>query len=387
MNRAAWRRMGRGKRIAVVVIGLGLGINLALAGLRSVIGGGEPGGPTSSSFTTSGDGFAGWADLLARRGHPVTRLHTDLSATTLSPTTTLVLADPDTLRDADIRRVAGFLDRGGRIVLAGAAATPVLDAVSGQPVRWADNGASDARSVLPPTRSGGAGVVEASGRGRYLAVGGLLPVLVHDRRILAVVGPAGRGWLVALADSGVLQNRRLGKADNAAWALSVVGTAGRPVVFAESVHGFGESTGLGALPASWRWTGAGLGLAVLIMIWAFGQRFGPVETDRRPMRPPRREYVDAMAADLARIKPPPAEVAGTMMADARRRLTDWLGLPVDADAASVRGRAAGAGLDPADVEPVLDPPRSDDDVLAAGRAAAHLRRITDRAPVPQGGHR
>ena len=40
------------------------------------LSGGSPGGPASSSYATATDGTAAWAELLARNGHDVARVHT-----------------------------------------------------------------------------------------------------------------------------------------------------------------------------------------------------------------------------------------------------------------------------------------------------------------------
>ena len=111
---------------------------------------------------------------------------------------------------------------------------------------------------------------------------------------------AGRGRIVLLADSSPLQNRLLGEADNAAFALALSGRG--PLTFVESVHGYGPQRGLAALPARFGWALIGLLLAALVFMVARGRRLGPPERERRELPPPRRAYVDALAATMARGK-------------------------------------------------------------------------------------
>jgi hypothetical protein len=104
---------------------------------------------------------------------------------------------------------------------------------------------------------------------------------------------------VLLADASPLQNRLLDAADNAAFGLDVAG--GRPVVFLETVHGYGAAARVfSGLPAEVRWALLGLLLAGLVAVWSAGRRFGPPEDAERALPPPRTEYVDALAAALAR---------------------------------------------------------------------------------------
>ena len=119
---------------------------------------------------------------------------------------------------------------------------------------------------------------------------------------LVAVRRAGRGTVVFLADSSPLQHRLLGTADDAAIGLALAGPRHRPVEFLESYHGYGTGTGLSALPLSWKLLLSGLGLAALVYMVARGRRFGPPEPEGRSLPPPRRDYVDSLAAVVARSK-------------------------------------------------------------------------------------
>ena len=173
-----------------------------------------------------------------------------------------------------------------------------------------------------------------------------------------------------LADAAPLYNDALARADNAAFALAAAGGADRPVVFLETVHGYGEATGLAALPARAVWVLAGLALAALALVWSMARRLGPAEDEARALAPPRRDYVEALAAALAATGDREG-VAGTAARGARLRLEARAGLPPGADDAALREAAARFGLDAAETEALLG--RGDAaDGVAAGRALAKL---------------
>ena len=91
--------------------------------------------------------------------------------------------------------------------------------------------------------------VRTSGDGRCRPSAATGRVLAGDEGTLLLVEPAGRGRIALLADTSPLQNRLLGEADNAAFALALSGRG--PLTFVESVHGYGPARGLAALrPAS-----------------------------------------------------------------------------------------------------------------------------------------
>ena len=129
----------------------------------------------------------------------------------------------------------------------------------------------------------------------------------------------GRGRAVLLADDSPLQNALLARDDNARLALGIAGSKARPVEFLETYHGYGESSGVGALPDRWLWMlGFGL-LAVVVLIAARWRRLGPAEPEERALAPPRKQYVESLGSTLERTREPAAALAG-LKADARRRL-------------------------------------------------------------------
>jgi hypothetical protein len=183
----------------------------------------------------------------------------------------------------------------------------------------------------------------------------------------------GSGTVELLADSSPLQNRLLGSADNAAFGLALAGPPNRPVEFLESYHGYGTGSGLSALPLAWKLLLGGLGLAALVYMVARGQRFGPPEEEGRSLAPPRREYVDSLAAVVARSKRRDAAVR-PVRREARDAVLRRASLPPDVEDDAVRVAAKRLGLVDEDTEALLQPARTDADVIALGRVAARIRQ-------------
>lgn len=211
----------------------------------------QPSGPPSSSYATTPDGLAAYATLLERAGHDVRRVRTPLDQRTPPRADTLVIVDGTRLDHDQETGLRRFLRRGGRAILAGTAVT-----------------------ALPGDGSQG-------------------------------MSQVGRGTATFVPDPTPLRNRALAQGDNAAFALRLAGPPSRRIAFLETVHGYGERTGLAALPASVKTTLWLLGLAALAFLLWRGRRLGPPELPQRPLPPPRRAHVEALAAALARTKPQP----------------------------------------------------------------------------------
>jgi hypothetical protein len=214
--------------------------------------------------------------------------------------------------------------------------------------------------------------VEADGAGSWEAAGEALPVLAgSDGSILAVVATRGSGRMTLVADASPLRNRLLARASNAAFGVAVAGEPGRAVEFVESVHGYGRGTGLAAVPGRWQWATAGLGLAALLFLWARGRRLGPPEEETRELPPPRRDYVESVAALLARTKRP-GEAAAPLRLAVRERLARRLDASAEADDEALRQAAVRAGLTADEVAASLGPAPDGRALLGAARALARL---------------
>lgn len=365
-----WRALPAGGRAALAVLAAILGVNALLAGVGAAVGD-EPAGPASSSYATAPEGLAAYAELLEARGHPVERIRSSLDQSRLEPGTTVVVADALGVSDGEATALARFVTAGGRLLVTGEGAPDVVRHLPVGALSWSGRPVAVATPLAPVAELAGVGSVRAAGAGSWADAGATLPVLGSSDDVLATLVRSGDGVVVALADPSPWQNRLLDEADNAAFALAAAGEAGRPVRFAESHHGFGVGEGLAALPGRWRWALAGATLAAVVWMWATGRRFGPPEDVEPERAPPRRAYVEAMAASLARTRRP-AEALRPLQEAARRRLASRGGLRSDADDAALRRAAAQLGLADGDVAAVLSPLRDDRDAMALGRVLAGL---------------
>ncbi|HXH56670.1 DUF4350 domain-containing protein [Iamia sp.] len=295
---AWWARTGPVKRVVLVVVVLVGGLNVVLAGFDAVVGS-DPGGPSGSTFATGDDGTAAWADLLELRGVRVTRIQEPLADASLHPATTLVVVDPpDAAPAASLRAVADHVARGGRLVAVGAGASDHVAAAVGHDPGWTEEGPTRAQALADAPETTGVEQLSGGGRGRYRTTTRFTPLVGGSGEVTAMA----RGGVVAVADASLLSNRHLGDADAAAFALALVGDG--PVAFAEAQHGYGRVEGISALPVRWRRAAVGLAGAALLAMWCAGQRLGPPERTARTLAPPRRAYVDALAAALSRTARP-----------------------------------------------------------------------------------
>ena len=320
MTRRAWAVLG-------VAVGGVLALNVVLVLVDRLAP--SPSGPESSSFATSPHGLAAYADLLRRAGHPVTRLRETPADAELDPGTTVVVLDPESPDESDAAALRRFAERGGRLLAGGALPDAWLAELVPAEPDWSGAPVRRSAALAPVPEVAGVGRVRAAGPGSWRETGEALAVLGDRRGALAAVATAGRGRILLLADASPLQNRLLGEADNAALGLALAGPRTRPVAFVESVHGYGAASGLAAIPAHWLAALAGFVLAALVLMVARGRRLGPPELEARELPPPRRDYVESLAAALARTKRP-AESAEPVRAEVRERIARRAGLSADA---------------------------------------------------------
>jgi hypothetical protein len=369
----AWRRLHPAARVAIALVVLVVVVNVALSLLDSSTRGADETAPQSSSLSTGREGLAAYAELLRRNGHDTDAQRGDLSDSDLSPDDTLVVLDPVGLERDEERAIRRFVEDGGRLVAGGSGnAEFVLDALITDPPVWSFAGVPTAEPVGDAPEVDGLRSVRTADDGSWSDAGSTTPVLGDGSRTLATVADVGRGRVVALADSSPLQNRLLDRADNAGFGLAAIGD-GRPVVFAEGAHGYGQASGLGAIPGRWQAALIGLTLAALLGVVAAGRRLGPPEDAARPLPPARREYVDAVAVSLARTKQP-APALGPLQAAARARLARRVGLAPTASEAELRAAVARLGWSPPEVDALFAPPSTDGDVVAAGNALARANQ-------------
>ncbi len=354
-------------RLAVGVVAVVVGLNVIALVVDALVP--SPEGPRSSSFATAPHGVAAWADLERESGAEVRALRSRPSDDTLPSDGTVVVLDPEDFSVGQARALRRFAERGGRLVAGGADPGDWLAALTGERAapEWTGGGSDTARVLVPAPETGAATRVTAAGDGRWAKAKGALPLVAGDDGPIVLLRTAGEGRIALIADTSPLHNRRLDEADNAALALALGGPG--PITFVESVHGYGTGTGLAALPGRFRWALVLLTLSALLLIAARWPRMGPPEPPERPLFPPRRAYVDALAATLARSRDRTSAVQSVRSA-ARARLARRAALPRDADAEAWAGAARAAGLTDEEARAIQE--ETDDDGVAAGRALARL---------------
>jgi Domain of unknown function (DUF4350) len=362
-------------RLVVGILGVIVAVNAVTLGVDALVP--SPEGPPSSSFATSREGAAAWADLVRRSGGEVRALRERVSDDTLPDGGTVVMLDPDSFTGGQARALRRFAESGGHVVAGGVEPGEWLDALAGRGAapRWDDDGSEQTRVLVPAAETGGAERVRTAEAGHWEDAGAGLPLVGGDDGPIIVVQAVGEGRITYVADPSPLQNRLLGQDDNAALALGLVGDG--PVTFVEGVHGYGEATGLAALPARFRWAMVLLGLSALVLIAARWPRMGPPEPPERPLFPPRRAYVDALAATLARSRDRNAAL-DTVRSAARERLARRAALARDADDEAWATAARAAGLDHDEARALIAGTPGDDGI-AAGRALARLSGGKERA--------
>jgi hypothetical protein len=391
--RTRWRLLPAGWRVTVVIVAVVV-LAAALIKLTSVLTeGSSPGGPDSSSFSPAPNGLAAFSELLTRSGDHVTQLTSPLDQAALPAGSTVVVAAPTSWQSADSTTLVRVLDSGGAVVVAGEPPAGLLSVLlAANAPQWSADELTSATAVGSSPLVFGASQVDSTGPGSWSTTGATSPLLASSGTqggYLAVSARVGDGTLVLLSSPSPLQNRLIGQADNAAFAIDIAdptssaaapgaasgtGTSGRSVVFDEYDHGYGRAgSGIGGLPGSWKAALLLAFIAVLVWMLSASRRFGPPEKDSRELAPPRAAYVEAMATLLSTADPKSvASVAEPLSSRARIALCRRAGVPVDASDEEIANAAASSGLPGDLVAAVLRTPRSGEDLVAVGRAAAEF---------------
>jgi hypothetical protein len=358
--------MSRRAKTVVVVLAVIVGVDVALQAIDR-LSGGQPGGPRSSSYATADTGLGAYAELLARAGHPVERARERAPGAGLAAESTVVVLDPEAVDSRDREALKAFLDDGGRLVAGGWDSAGWLGDVIDGNLAQAPAGPELMQPLAPVREVAGVRRVASAGDGAWAQTGAALPVL----GLLAAADVDG-GRALLLADASPLQNDLLAHEDNAALGLALAGARGRPVVFLEGYHGYGQASGFDAIPNSWLVALGLLAAAALVFMLARGRRLGAPELAARELPPPRREYVESLGATLARTRRP-AEAIEPVVRHVRTEVARRGALADTASEEDLVAAATRLGIAPEDARAVLGPARSLD-LLAAGRALAVLER-------------
>jgi hypothetical protein len=371
---ARLRGLGPIPRAVIGAIVLAIIVGIVLSLVDSATRGADTTGAPSSSLSTASSGLAGYADLLRRYNYDVSDLRGPIKLNQLSRVDTVVLLDAEhEPTRAEIGALRTFVVTGGRLIAGGGETSAWLRQLSGGAPKWSRTGTKVAFPVGDPGELQSITSVQAAGEGSWSDWGDSDAALRNRGIALMNTVSFGSGHIVYLADASPLQNRLLAKADNAALGVDIAGGSDRPVLFAEGAHGYGNATGLAAVPDRWRIALVGGTLAALLTMLAAGRRLGPPEDEARPLPPPRRAYVDAMGVSLARTRQPAAALAPLQHA-VRDRLAARAGLDADATDDDLRTAAVRFGWPAEDIEALSRPLGDERTILAAGRALARTSR-------------
>ena len=345
VTRVSRSRAAVAKRVLWFAVGAAL---LALLIIPSLLAS-DSGSPAGSSFSSDGRGIGAFAEVAKQFGHPVTQRRTNLASidpnTTdpISSDATVVVLGSDLAAPEGVA-LASFVYGGGRLVTDVSGPAAWLNSVVGRPAgltsdsgnmlgtteqnraaaQSADGVVSGPAALEPRVESGpvsyvpgGLGHVplRVAGIGYFTAEdldgsatepsasGGRAEILAErSGHPIAASYKIGRGTVVVLADPTFLSNDLLDLDANAAFALSLIGEKGRPVVFAEESHGFGRSLTPSGIPARVKWFLGGLFGATLALMWTQGKRNGPPESPHRELAPPRSAYLRSLGAAVDRAE-------------------------------------------------------------------------------------
>lgn len=306
--------MGRRDTGLVVVLLLVIVLLAALAGTAA-----DPDDrddPRASTWVRSADGAAALYWTLQELGVPVRRRTGPFLDEDSLRGVVAVLAPYEPLSAEEANAVAEHVRGGGTLIYAPGefeVRGPVLDTLGLAPrwlrgvAVWTDSGRT-ARPPRPHPWTEGVGAVRGFQRAFHdtsavLRTPGVETLLAVDGAPAALTWRMGRGRVVALADARPLRNGQLRESGAAVvFARAAADVArGDTVWFDEYHHGFGGNAGLmgGMMRHADRVLPTGvwvqLLLAVALLLWAAGRRFGA------PLQPPplrRRsplEHVEALA--------------------------------------------------------------------------------------------
>jgi hypothetical protein len=213
--------------------------------------------------------------------------------------------------------------------------------------------------------------VTSAGQGAFSSPGSGRALVGDNTESLVTVDHVGSGAIYFVADPAPLTNAGIANADNAALALGLAGPAGRPVSFAEGVHGFGRERGWRAIPHQWKIALLFLAVAALAYVWSRARRFGAPDRRARELPPPRADYVRAMALTLERTHDS-ARALAPAQSWAREQVGARASLPPDATNDAILKVAHEMDLSDDEARVLVSPVATEADAVALGRSIARI---------------
>ena len=250
-----------------------------------------------SSYSSDWAGAKGAFLLLRQMGYDVRRwesspqqLPTDASGTLL------VLAEPfeggTPEEQAEIR---AFVTGGGRLLALGASAAPLTPDAKAIAIPDWHLESKPFTALVPSPLTRNAPQITMVAPDRWTSTQ-LAPVGLYgtDEQPVAVVYKVGRGEVIWWASASPLWNGIIRQSGNLAFFLNSVGPVGTHVLWDEYFHGSHGSLLDYFLATPLPWATAQLGLLLLVAIFTFSRRYGPVWVPAGESRLSPLEFVDTL---------------------------------------------------------------------------------------------
>ncbi len=371
----------RSSRTFVIVLVL-----VAVTLMLYAIGRGDDGDDYSPTSTRA-NGTAAMVELLGRNGVDVDIIRgaptsPDGVALVLKDEFRTPLVDADVEFEDEVADIFEWVEAGGTLVVADPASSLLTTQVAGAHRTGLDceiDALSSVRELgLESDDGDGFGAIEAVD---FVATGNK-PRCFYDQpgRAAVVADDIGDGVIVAFGLRELLTNRRIGDADHARLAVSLLAPASGQrlhVIDGPSLLANGEETLSDLVPASVKW-GLGLG-AFAFVLYALGRarRHGNPVLEPLSVQISGAELVEATGAMLGRARQ--ASGAGeALRLVARQDVAVALNLPRSTEGPTVASALAGRfrEVNAADAQRILNGPPivDDDELLALANEINGLRR-------------
>jgi len=246
----------------------------------------------------------------------------------------------------DSAALVQFVTAGGRLIIGGPAPF-YLRSIRDSPPSWSPVGATRYDNI--DTSLGDIRRVDTAGRGSWESSSPASPrrdLVLRGEQVLISEEPVGAGTVVYVADTSPFENGWIAKAGDAATTVALAGEDGRPVVFAEGVHGYGRERGLRAIPSRWKIALLLLAVASLAYIWS-------------------------LATTLERTRDPRAALT-PLQWWSRERIAARAGIKAEANDEELNRAARAYGCSEEERLALLTPPTDDAKVIALGRVVARV---------------
>jgi hypothetical protein len=255
--------------------------------------------PLPSSYLAGRHGALAAYETLLRSGYPIERWERPLRelAATAGPETVVIFAQPFTNEPDDIRAVRQIAERGGRILSTGLMGGTILPGeASNAPGTFGfaacklepeglDALASSGEAWMVPQATWKLG--NPAARVEYSCAG--RPAVIEYNW--------GKGHIVWWASSTPLENGSLNRAHNLDLLLNSLGPReGHRFYWDESLHGDIGSTWSYAAGPSWTMLWIGLPLVVLLVVFSFSRRSGPLREPPQANRATPVEFLEALGS-------------------------------------------------------------------------------------------